>query len=285
MRLIRVAIASLGVIALSFATETSDYPKALALYSKAQYQSAVQLLIAGKDRDARTNALLGRSYLMMGAYHDATDALNKAVEQEPGNAAYYHWLGRAYGRRAETAFPVAAPGYATKARANFEKSMQLDPNDSENRNDLFEYYLQAPSLLGGGLDKASKLADDIARRDPAEGEFAKARIAEHRKDFAQAEAHLKKASELEPDQPGRLVDVAKVLAKQGRYEESDSFFAKAHQVAPNAARVYFAEAAAYIRANRKQDEARELLKKYLSMNTSPDDPSKSEARKLLSKVS
>lgn len=282
-----LAIASCFMMAA--ATEppstATDYSKALAFYSKAQYQAAVQVLANVKDRDTRSNALLGRSYLMMGAYHDATDALNKAVEGEPGNASYYHWLGRAYGRRAENAFPVAAPGYATKARANFEKSMQLDPNDSENRNDLFEYYLQAPSLLGGGVDKASKLADDIARRDPAEGEFAKARIAEHRKDLAQAEAHLKKASELEPNQPGRLVDVAKVLAKQGRYDESDSFFAKAHQVAPSAARVYFAEAAAYIRANRKPDEARELLKKYLSMNTSPEDPSKAEARKLLSKVS
>ncbi|MDQ6677975.1 MAG: tetratricopeptide repeat protein [Acidobacteriota bacterium] len=237
------------------------------------------------ERDAESTELLGQSYYMLGAYKDATDAFHRAIALNPQKASYYHWLGRAYGRRAETAFPVAAPNYATKARANFEKALELEPNNSEAQGDLFEYYLQAPGLLGGGLEKAEKLAERIGQRDPAEGAFAKARIAEERKDFGAAETLLRRAAELSPRQPGRLIDLAKLLAKQGRYDESDATFAKAHKVAPGTPKILFAEAATYIRANRKPAEARELLKRYLSMNTSPEDPSKTEARKLLSKVS
>jgi len=277
--------AATSVTASPAPAQNSEYDKALRLYNRTHYGAAVQTLAPIGERTAAETELLGKSYYMLGAYRDATDAFQKAIELEPGNASYYHWLGRAYGRRAETAFPIAAPGYASKARTNFEKSVELDSTDSEALNDLFEYYLQAPGLLGGGLDKASKIADKIARRDPAEGAFAKARIAEERKDWGQAETFLRRATELAPQQPGRLVDLAKLLSKQGRFDESDATFAKAHQVAPNAPKVVFAEAAAYIKANRKTDQARELLKKYLAMNTSPDDPSKTEARRLLNKVS
>lgn len=265
--------------------QNAEYDNALKLYNRTHYGTAVQTLVSITDRTAAETELLGKSYYMQGAYRDATDALHKAIELEPNNASYYHWLGRAYGRRAETAFPLAAPGYASKARTNFEKSIELDSTDGEALNDLFEYYLQAPGLLGGGLDKAAKIADKIAKHDAAEGAFAKARIAEERKDWGQAETLLRRASELAPQQPGRLIDLAKLLSKRGRYDESDATFAKAHHVAPNAPKVYFAEAAAYIKANRKTDQARELLKKYLAMNTSPEDPSKTEARKLLNKVS
>ena len=265
--------------------QNPEYDKALKVFNRTYYGSAVQTLAAIAERNAAETELLGKSYYMLGAYRDATDAFHRALEMEPNNASFYHWLGRAYGRRAETAFPVAAPGYASKARTNFEKSVELDPTDGEALNDLFEYYLQAPGLLGGGLDKAAKIAEKISRLNAAEGAFARARIAEERKDWGQAETLLRRAAELAPQQPGRLVDLAKLLSKRGRYDESDATFAKAHQVAPNAPKVLFAEASAYIKANRKMDQARELLKKYLAMNTSPEDPSKTEARKLLNKVS
>ena len=286
---ISIALLCFAIPGAAFCAEpaplNSDFDKALKLYNRTHYGSAIQVLVPIADKDARTIELLGRTYYMLGAYRDATDAFHKAIELDPKNGSYYHWLGRAYGRRAETAFPVAAPAFAAKARTNFEKAVELDPSNAEALDDLFEYYLQAPGLLGGGLDKASRLSEKIAQRDAAEGAFAKARIAEERKDLGQAETFLRKAAELAPQQPGRLLDLAKLLAKQGRFEESDATFVKAHKVAPDAPKVLFAEAATYIKNNRKPDQARELLKRYLAMNTSPEDPSKMEARKLLSKIS
>ena len=254
-------------------------------FHRTHYHAVVDLLQPVAASDAAAAALLGRTFLLLGDCERSTEYLESAISLDPSRSDYYLWLGRTYGKRAESAFPLIAPHYATKARINFEKALSLNPNDPEITGDLFEYYLQAPAMLGGGFDKASKLADTIARRDPVEGAFSKARIAEARKDYATAELMLRRASELAPDQPGRLVDLAKFLAKRERYQESDAVFREARHFADGSPKVLFHEAATYIADNRKQNEARDLLKRYLAASTGPDEPSKHEAQRLLKKVS
>ena len=79
---------------------------------------------------------------------------------------------------------ITAPGFATKARQYFEKAAQLNPDNLDAQSDLFEYYLEAPGFLGGGFDKASATAAQIARINPAEGYWAQAKLAEKRKEFS-----------------------------------------------------------------------------------------------------
>ena len=86
----------------------------------------------------------------------------KAFGLEPSKSQYAHWLGRAFGRRAEMSNWFSAPGYASKARQYFEQAVALDPVNEEALNDLFDFYLQAPGFLGGGYDKAQAVARRIA---------------------------------------------------------------------------------------------------------------------------
>ena len=146
---------------------------------------------------------------------------------------------------------------------------------------MFEYYLEAPGFLGGGLDKAVTVAAKIAALDPAEGLWAQARIAERRKDYGKAEEQLRRAMQAAPTQVGRVVDLAKFLSKQGRIEESEQTFRAAERIAPNNPRLLYNRAETYIKAGRNIETARELLKRYLSANLSPDDPSRQDAEKLL----
>lgn len=55
-----------------------------------------------------------------------------------------------------------------ECRKAFERAVQLNPSNVEALNDLFEYYLEAPGFLGGGLDKASDAANRIGKLDPVE---------------------------------------------------------------------------------------------------------------------
>jgi tetratricopeptide (TPR) repeat protein len=217
----------------------------------------------------------------MADYKKATEMLEKAIALEPENAEYQLWMGRAFGRRAETSSMITAPGYASKARQYFETAARLNPKSLEAQSDLFEYYLEAPGFLGGGQDKAAATAGDIARISAAEGDWAQARLAEKRKEYSKAEQHLRHAIELAPLQVGRFVDLAKLLVKQGRIQEADQSIARAEQIAPNSPKLIFAKADLYIRTKRNLDQARDLLKKYLSMTLSPDDPPRSQAEKLL----
>jgi tetratricopeptide (TPR) repeat protein len=265
---------------------TQPLTRAYQLYRHTDYAAAIRILTGIPVKDAAVNELLGRCYFMSAEYKKATGYLESAAAAEPGNSLYLAWLGRVYGRRAETSFALNAVGWASKSRTSLEKAVALDPANWDAVDDLFEFYLQAPGFMGGGLDRAEQLAAIIARRDPAEGAYDRARIAEARKQYDSAERHLRQAAELAPHQVGRLLDLAKFFAKRGRYEESDKTFVQAEKVAPDAPKVYFAEASTFIKTNRNVDTAKILLKKYLTAsNLTPDDPPKSEAEKLLRKVS
>jgi tetratricopeptide (TPR) repeat protein len=266
--------------------DSAAIERAQKLYRHTDYQAAIQVLSADDYKSPATNELLGQCYFMSADYKRATEYLEKAAAAEPSNSLYQTWLGRVYGRRAETSFAVYAIGWASKSRASLERAVKLDAANWQAVDDLFEFYLQAPGFMGGGLDRAEKLAEVVARRDPAEAAYDRARIAEARKQFGPAEQYLKHAAELAPHQVGRILDIAKFLAKQGRYEESDLAFVQAEKVAPDAPKVLFAKASTYIKTNRNIDTARELLKQYLTAsNLTPEDPPKSEAERLLRKAS
>jgi Flp pilus assembly protein TadD len=262
-----------------------EYESALDLYKHTDYEASLKLLLPLQERSAADLALIGQNYFMLGNAKHATDFFQLAVTAEPNNSVYHHWLGRAYGRRAETGNLFTALGQASKARQSFEKAVELDPKNSDAVNDLFEFYLEAPAIVGGGLDKAAQIADRIAERDAAEGNYARARIAEKHKQFHNAENYLRRAMQLAPHQVGRVIDLAKFLAKQGRFEESDKTFVAAQKLAPDAPKVMYARAATYIETKRNIETAKVLLEKYLAAQLTPDDPPRADAQKLLRQVS
>ena len=65
--------------------------------------------------------LMGRNYYMQADYKKATEVLEKAVAADPGNSEYALWLGRAFGRRAETSSPFTAPGLCVQSPAVLRK--------------------------------------------------------------------------------------------------------------------------------------------------------------------
>jgi tetratricopeptide (TPR) repeat protein len=251
------------------------------LYNSTDFEQSLKVLQAILPRTGPVYLLMGRNYYMEADYKRATDAIEKALAMEPANAEYALWLGRAWGRRAETSSPFTAPVYASRARQYFEKSVQLNPTNLEAQSDLFEYYLEAPGFLGGGLDRAESTAANMGQISPAEGQWAEAKLAEKRKESRSAEAHLRMAVQLAPQQVGKIIELARFLTKQGRYQEADQSFERAEMVAPNSPRVVFARASIYIEAHHNMDVAKQLLKRYMSMDLQPDDPPKSEAAKLL----
>jgi tetratricopeptide (TPR) repeat protein len=274
----------LGLVPWVLAAQT-ELKRAQKLYNDTDYEGSLKLLLPLKDKSGDVYKLIGKDYYMRGDFKKATETLEKAVAAQPGDSDTFLWLGRAYGRRAETSSPFTAMGNASKARQNFEKAVELDPKNLEAINDLFEYYLEAPGFLGGGVDKASALAERISALDRAEGYYAQAKIAEKRKEWGSAEDQLRRAVDVAPQQVGRLIDLARFLAKQGRFQESEQSFERAAKIAPNSPKLLYARADTYIRNGRNLDQAKKLLEQYLRAELTPDDPPRSQAEKLLRQVS
>jgi tetratricopeptide (TPR) repeat protein len=258
--------------------------QARVLYNHTDYDAALKLLSSLEIKNGPEWELAGKSHYMKGDFKRAGEAFQKAVAADPGRSEYHLWLGRALGRRAETSSPFTAPGLASKARRSFERAVEVNPRNVEAVADLFEYYMEAPGFLGGGLDKAAALAQRVRELEPSEYWLLQARLAEKRKEWATAEQHLRRAIDLAPKQAGRVVDLAKFLARQGRHQESDAAFQQAARIAPSEPGILFERAATYVRAKRNLDEARALLKQYLASDLTPNDPPREEAEKLLKQV-
>jgi tetratricopeptide (TPR) repeat protein len=263
------------------AGSAGGFDEARKFYHLSDFEKSLQVLKALPEKDAAAWELIGQNYYGQADYKKATEAFERAVALDPSNAEMVLWLGRAYGRRAETSSPLTAPGYASKTRQYFERAAQLNPNNLEALSDLFEYYLEAPGFLGGGLDKAARTAEQMSRLNASEGYWAQAKLAEKRKEYHTAEDHLRQAIAAAPAQIGRLIDLAKLFTRQGKNKEADQSLAQAEQVAPNSPRLIYARAEIYVKSRRNLDVARQLLKQYMSMSLSPDDPSRADAEKLL----
>lgn len=279
--MIRVIPFLLSAAAL-VAAVPAELDRARQLFNRSQFKDAVAALApVASAPDGPTQELLGKSYFMLGEYRKAADAFERAVAVSPKNSVYFHWLGKAQGRRAETASPFTAPAYASKARQAFEKAVELDGRNIEAINDLFSYYLEAPGFLGGGLNKAADLAKRIQAIDPVEYHYAMAQVADKRRDYGTAESHFRRAFELAPRQVGRIIDLAKYLSTHGKEQESDVLFAQAEKIAPNEPRLMFERAQYYIRNKRNLPTAKLLLERYLKAPLTPDHPPRAEAERLL----
>ena len=255
--------------------------RAGAFYQRTDYDGSLRLLAADSSPDAATFMLTGKNHFMLGDFKQAARFFEKATALNPTNSEYMLWLGRAHGRRAETGSWLFAAPNASKARQCFEKAVALDPHNHDALNDLFDYYLNAPGFLGGGLDKAEAIANRVAAERPAEYHFDLAQLADKKKDYAAAEAELRRAMELAPLEVGRVIDVARYIAKRGRIWESEAMFSQAEKMTPNNPRIAFERAKIYVENKHNLDKARKLLREYLEADITPEDPPKQAAEQLL----
>ncbi len=104
-----------------------------------------------------------------GKYDEAATHFSKATSLEPANSVYAQWLGRAYGLEAERASVLSKPKLAIQSRQSLEKAVALDPDNVGAHSDLAAYYQAAPSIMGGGLEKARAQVEEIRKRDPYMG--------------------------------------------------------------------------------------------------------------------
>lgn len=163
-----------------------------------RYDAAKNLLEQMISRDgsnAEARMLLGR--ILNGhfkKFDEAEEQMEKAVELADENADFHYQLGILYGGQAQRASVFSKLSYAGKVKAQFQRAVELAPEDLRYRTGLISYYLQAPGIAGGSVAKAREHAGELLKRDPCEGHMALAGIAEYEKDDEAAEKEYLAAS-------------------------------------------------------------------------------------------
>jgi tetratricopeptide (TPR) repeat protein len=174
----------------------ADNRQANALLLQGRMEEASTLLqrtLAAQPSDALAHQLLCRVYYAQEMADDAIHECQLATSQAPNDSNTQMWLGRAYGMKASHANPFLAFGIAKKVRQAFVRAVELDAANAYAMNDLGEYYVAAPSIIGGGLDKAQILAATMLPHFPSQSHRLSGLIAEKKEDMAAAEAEFESA--------------------------------------------------------------------------------------------
>jgi tetratricopeptide (TPR) repeat protein len=112
---------------------------------------------AFSETEIETSFEQGIAFFKKEHYSTAKDIFEKLVALEPQNSNFHHWLGKCYGRIAETASWLKAISLAKKTRKEFEMAVELDEKNFDALEDLIQYYLEAPGFLGGSKKKAKEI--------------------------------------------------------------------------------------------------------------------------------
>ncbi len=247
---------------LVFATASLADPEASQLLSTGHVNEAVAAL--NRHDDAQSLNLLSRAYFAMERWDEAVKYGERAVNLEPQNATYHLWLGREYGRKAGASNPLSAAGLAKKAKNEFEHAVQLDPTNVPARVDLAEYYTEAPSFMGGGLDKANAQAAAVQSLNPAMAHLILARVATRDKRYPDAENEYRAAIKQSSNPADMWLQLAAFYRQRGRFDEMQNAVSSAMAQPHKLAESYFDAGNQLFLSSRDFATAIDYLQKYLS---------------------
>ncbi len=125
--------------------------------------------LSSTPKSAEADSLLCSLYASIAHRDEAVTACEAAAVEAPSNSTYALELARAYGEKANHSGAMAGMRMVGKIRSNFERAVQLDGNSVEALSDLAQFYVEAPGIVGGGVDKARALLPRLQALSPARG--------------------------------------------------------------------------------------------------------------------
>lgn len=142
--------------------------------SKEDFETAKALVEAAAQREpANVRWKFGRAIVLLssGKGLDARDLFEEVAKAQPGSSEYQYWYGASVFETIDEVGMLGKMGAASKGKAALEKAIALDPSNVRARQALFQFYLQAPGIAGGSIDKAREQARAVIATPGGVGAF------------------------------------------------------------------------------------------------------------------
>jgi tetratricopeptide (TPR) repeat protein len=236
-------------------------------------QAKATLTPLAKSGDAEAMFYLGRIAIEQSDGDEAVTWLEQAVKKNDRSSRYHQWLGVAYGTKLIGANPFTAMRLGPSAKRAMERAVELDSTNIEARVNLIQFYLQAPAMMGGGVDKARQQVAAITARNPYQGRLQEAVIAENQKDTVAAERMLRDLVKAFPDSSAPMVRLAVYYSNQKRYDDSFGVLEDRLRRSPNDASALYQLGRVGAVSGTRLDRAQAGLDQYLKMPHKRGTPS------------
>jgi tetratricopeptide (TPR) repeat protein len=233
----------------------------------------LQASLAANPSDALAHQLLCRVFYAQDAADEAIHECELAVSSTPANGGqasdHQLWLGRAYGLKARHAGPIAGFTLARKVQASFARAVEINPSSVAAFNDLGEYYVSAPFIVGGGADKAQALAARMMPRFPEAAHHLLARIAAADNNPATAESEFRQEVAAQRSAEA-WIDLAHFYQTQNRPDDALATIKSALAADRTRGPVLVDAASILTAAHRDPDLAERCLREYLASAAKSD---------------
>jgi TolA-binding protein len=269
MKPLRIAAILLSTIAFCLAGNASvqtPLDDARKLFDQGHYAEAEKLLRTETGKSSSNADLyywLGRCAYEQHDNDQAVSNAERAVELNPKVAAYHHFLGTAYGHKAEHSKWLSGLALARKASHEFQEAVRLEPANVRFQRDLITYYIRAPGIAGGGDEKAEAQISQLTAIDQVQGRLAKLELYEEKKKWNLAEEEAGAILAARPKVTGPYFEIAEYYESHEDVTAIRNAVAVIPQNAPADSRVLFYRAVADILAGERLEEAESSLRSYL----------------------
>jgi tetratricopeptide (TPR) repeat protein len=263
----------------------SKIDQAKRLFEDRKYAESEKLLIPIDDDDrdyAAAQYYLGRIAFAKKEYDDAADYFEEATEADDKVADYFSWLGDTYGTIAGDANVITQGMLAPKMKSAWEKAILLDSKNLGARASLIQYYLQAPGIMGGSIEKAKEVAGQVLNLKPAEGHRQLGNIYMKEKKTGEAEKEFILMVKADPTYVGGL---ASFYTSQKQYDKAFELFEEAIQKNGNDFLSIYQFGRTSAVSGQRLDKGEEYLKRYLTTYTpKQNEPSHAGANMRLAQI-
>jgi tetratricopeptide (TPR) repeat protein len=246
--------------------ESEVPPAAKAAFAEGNYPKAIEILnreATASPRDAEVQYLLARCYYEDEQFDRGTPYAEQAVALDENNSTYHELLGRIYGERADRSGWLGALSLAKRARKEFETAVRLDEHNYSAMQSLIEFDCSAPSVAGGGEDKARPEIARLSALDAAQGYYATGNCRRQKKDNEAADTEFRKLLALHPKSADLIYDVGDHYMKHSQADRLELVIAEGERVAPTDPRGNFFRAVALTLEKKNPGAAEKLFADYL----------------------
>ncbi len=236
------------------AQNTLEQVKLLAKEKKfEEAKNILEEIIDKNDKNAEAFFLLGKMNMALREFEDASDYFEEAVELNKGSSEYHFWLGRAYGADAMESSVITKAILAPKIKKQFEIAVALDGNNIGARVALAQYYLQAPGIMGGDVDKALEQGKELLKLDEINGRTILAQVYQRKEQNNLADEQYRLLLEKygnDKKYAGVYNAYGYWLLSQEKVDEAIAAFKKQVELVPERANAYDSLGDAYKKAGK-----------------------------------
>jgi len=218
---------------------TDIFEKGIQLLKNGEYDKAKDYFnkkIAENGKDADANYYLGRTYLLLDDYDKAIEYLNTAIGINSNIADYHFYLGHSLRVKAQNSNLIKQAWLAPDIVKEFERTVELDSTHIPAHIGVANFYLRAPSFMGGDIDKAQKEANILLKLSEKHGRLILIGIyeKEHKTELAEQEyENFHKSFNDSTDNYSFYNSYGYFLLKQKKYDKAIEMFREQVRLAPD----------------------------------------------------